>query len=234
MFANFSKIYFFIIDKIKFVLISILSDEKKFKFIYKSKYWKNESDGSLSGAGSNISSTKQIISSLQEFLVKNEIKSLLDVPCGDWMWMKKINLGTTSYIGGDIVTDIIETNNLKHGNEYVKFQVIDIRTDKLGEHDLLVVRDLLIHFHDAQIKETIINIKKNNFKYIAITNHPDTQKNIENNLGDNWRPVNLLISPFNLPKPDIILPDVNTADPNPNAKHKNLSIWRNENFKLDN
>ena len=232
MFKRISKIYFLIIDKIKFAIISVLPDEKKYKFIYKYRYWKNHPYGSLSGAGSNTSSTKLIVSSLQDFLITKEIKTLLDVPCGDWMWMKEINFETVSYMGGDIVPEIIEENNIMYGNENVKFKTIDIRIDELGNYDLLVVRDLLSHFHDTQIKKTIINIKKNNIKYIAITNYPHTVENIENKYGDNWRPVNFLISPFNFPKPDIILPDMD-PNPNPNAKHKNLSIWKIDNFKVN-
>lgn len=36
-------------------------------------------------------------------LKKYSIKSILDIPCGDFSWMKKIELDGIEYIGADIV-----------------------------------------------------------------------------------------------------------------------------------
>ena len=81
-------------DKIFFIWISfITNEEKKFNFIYKNKYWQNDPNGSLSGAGSNLDdSTHNLSIELPNFINKYKIGSLVDIPCGDWAWMSKLNL----------------------------------------------------------------------------------------------------------------------------------------------
>ena len=71
-----NKLIHLILDKIKFLIISFLSREEKFRFIYKNQYWKNRKGGSLSGAGSNLSSTATLIGELNRFL---ETKNIEDV-----------------------------------------------------------------------------------------------------------------------------------------------------------
>ena len=69
-----NKLIHLILDKIKFLIISFLSREEKFRFIYKNQYWKNRKGGSLSGAGSNLSSTATLIGELNRFLETKNIK----------------------------------------------------------------------------------------------------------------------------------------------------------------
>jgi hypothetical protein len=75
-----------IIKKIKyfcdFLIISSLKGKKKFSYIYNNSYWKNQTNGSKSGSGSNFSSTKNIISELNKLIGEKNIKSILDIPCG--------------------------------------------------------------------------------------------------------------------------------------------------------
>jgi len=44
------------------------------------------------------------------FLQSLQIKTLLDAPCGDGNWINKVDLSGITYIGADIVPEIIETN----------------------------------------------------------------------------------------------------------------------------
>ena len=110
-------------DKISFICISLIKDEeKKFNFIYKYKYWQNVNNGSLSGAGSNLDdSTHNLSIELPSFIDKHQIKSFLDIPCGDWEWMSKLNLNNVEYIGCDIVEDMIMANNKKYSNVKTSF-----------------------------------------------------------------------------------------------------------------
>ena len=71
-----------------------------FTEIYVKNKWKD--DSSHSGTGSNLEQTKEIIKFLPKFISKNNIQSILDIPCGDFYWMKEINFDKVNYIGGDI------------------------------------------------------------------------------------------------------------------------------------
>ena len=84
----------------------------------------------MSGPGSNpdIQQTKNLVVNLDSFIKNNNIKSILDMPCGDFAWMKKIielnqNL---KYYGFDIVKEIIDLNAQRYGSDNVKFVQKDI------------------------------------------------------------------------------------------------------------
>ena len=217
-------------DKISFICISLIKDEeKKFNFIYKYKYWQNINNGSLSGAGSNLDdSTHNLSIELPSFIDKHQIKSFLDIPCGDWEWMSKLNLNNVEYIGCDIVEDMIMANNKKYSNVKTSFIKKNLSHDDLPESDIILVRDLLVHLKYSDIILCLNNIKKHNYKYIAITNFPKLSKNIDNKFGDRWKPINFNLKPYLLPKPDFVLSD--DSEIGEYDSQKVIAIWKNENF----
>lgn len=216
-----------IIRKIKFffsfLIVSSLKGKNKFSYIYKNSYWKNQTDGSKSGSGSNSSSTNNIIFELDKFIDEKKIKSILDIPCGDWNWMQKLNLKNVTYLGCDIVDDIVAVNNKKFSSNNIKFETKDVIFDELPNSDLIIIRDLLVHLKDSEILNFIKNIHRSKFKYIAITNYDHTLHNSQGTIDDNWRPVNLTLEPFYLRQPDFKLDDScnDTLDEN----YKKLNIW---------
>ena len=46
---------------------------------------------------------------LQEF----KVESMLDIPCGDFYWLKEVNLDFLTYTCADIVEHIIQENNIR-------------------------------------------------------------------------------------------------------------------------
>jgi hypothetical protein len=78
----------------------LVSAEQIFTDIYDRKaWWTGES---FSGCGSNLHPTQLIRQEIPRIIRQYNIKSMLDLPCGDFHWMKEINL-EISYIGADIV-----------------------------------------------------------------------------------------------------------------------------------
>ena len=47
--------------------------------------------------------TQNILEELPNVIKKYNIKSILDIPCGDFFWMKEHNFKDVNYIGADIV-----------------------------------------------------------------------------------------------------------------------------------
>tara|TARA_B100000029_G_scaffold441255_1_gene458933 strand:- start:1204 stop:1896 length:693 start_codon:yes stop_codon:yes gene_type:complete len=230
MLNKIKRIILFIIDKFKTFFISFLDDKNKFKFIYKTKYWQNIKDGSLSGSGSNKDTTKHLINDLKKFIKTNNVDSILDIPCGDLKWISNIDLNNKIYIGADIVPDLIEDNIKNYQKKNITFKCLDLKNDILPESDLIIVRDLLFHLTIKDIKKCLQNIVDHNFKFVAITNHEVKGSNKNTFFGDRWRPINLLESPFNLPNPDYKLSDYSSN--NPHDTNKILAIWNKNNFKI--
>jgi hypothetical protein len=43
------------------------------------------------------------------------VRTFLDIPCGDFYWMKEVKLGVELYIGADIVSEAIDSNASEYG-----------------------------------------------------------------------------------------------------------------------
>ena len=63
---------------------------KVFDKIYEKNTWGSEE--SRSGPGSTEKQTRRIREALPTILNNFGIKSMLDLPCGDWNWMKDVDL----------------------------------------------------------------------------------------------------------------------------------------------
>ena len=216
MYKNRLSIYYwlrkFYVSKIFQILPIKRSFLRKIVFtsIFESNHWVQDGDilpkehVSVSGPGSNIS-TKQsnnLISSLLIFLEKYQINSLLDMPCGDFLWMRELlkKRGQIKYLGIDIVDEIIKKNKNKYENDKIKFYSFDIinfyTKDKF---DLVFMRDFFIHMNNSDIMKILSNLKKMNIEYFAFENF-NINKNKDVNIGKH-RKVNLMLEPFNLEKP---------------------------------
>jgi SAM-dependent methyltransferase len=165
--------------------------KKIFTEIYESNSW--TSSESRSGLGSELLSTETIRKELPEVFKKFNIKSVLDIPCGDFNWMSNVDLKEVHYIGADIVENMIEDN--KNNFKDYEFKVLDITEDDLPEVDLIFARDILGHFDYENIEKTIKNIIRSGSKYLLTTSFTKWEYNIDIKNGD-WRPINLMLKPF--------------------------------------
>jgi 2-polyprenyl-3-methyl-5-hydroxy-6-metoxy-1,4-benzoquinol methylase len=188
-------------------IIKNLKEKKKFEYIYKLNYWKSGKSLSKSGYGSELENTKQIIKSLSKFIKNHRIKTILDIPCGDFNWFQKMEFNDLEYTGADVVEEIIKNNNKKYRQKNINFKVLDVLNDNLGNYDLIFNRDCLIHFNDKEIFQVLKNISKTKSKFFATTTYFNSKVNNESKLNDNWRPLNLMINPFNLNNPIEFLDD---------------------------
>lgn len=169
-----------------------------FKEFYINRSWGADEE-SASGRGSSVVATKNLRENLPFLLKKFEIKSILDIPCGDFNWMKEVDLGLIDYHGADVVEEIISDNQIKYPN--VKFSRLDMIEDSLPKVDLVLCRDCLFHFPFDLIQKALANIKKSGATYLLATSH--TWNNFPSKdikLGD-FRKLNLQREPINLPAP---------------------------------
>ncbi len=227
---NIKKIFTIIKDIGLNLILPFLSEKKKFNLIYKSKYWKYKinSNYSASGAGSDLDATLNIRAGLKIFFKKFHIKSILDIPCGDFYWMSQMDLDEYKYLGCDLVEQVIIDNNLKFKNlKNIKFSTFDLINDDINVYnnfDILIIRDCLVHLEEKQIHKILKKIFDSNIKYIALTSYDITNNKINPQKGDRWRPINFLIEPFLLKKPFYEIDDFN--DFNAGEKQKKLLIWK--------
>jgi SAM-dependent methyltransferase len=168
-----------------------MSLTQTFTQIYKDNSW--DSSESVSGTGSEMKNTEVIRRELPVLLDKFNITSILDIPCGDWNWMKTVNLNNTSYIGADIVPDLIEKNKSLYPT--VDFRVLDLTSSELPKVDLIFTRDCLGHLSNENVFKAIQNCKASGSKYLLATSF--TKWNTNSDIHDGyWKCINLMVEPF--------------------------------------
>jgi hypothetical protein len=193
---------------------------------------------SRSGPGSTLDETKNLREKIVKLVDRYEIKSVLDIPCGDFNWMKEIVHHFKHYTGGDIVEDCINTNQSLYGKDEISFINFDLVNDEFPRHDLLLVRDVVGHFPIDDGLQIVKNIINSNCKYLLSTtwyniNDENYFRLHENRTIDYGRfyPVNLMSTPFNFPKPiEIIEEDVFVENYDLGVR-KVLALWKIEDLK---
>lgn len=199
-----------------------LSAEETFNAIYKNNDWGSRE--SVSGVGSEIVQTQELIKLLPPLFRQHSIKTLIDIPCGDFNWMQHVDLNGITYLGGDIVKELIAENNQKYATDTISFKQINLLTDQLPQGDLIHTRDCLVHFSYNDIIKAINNIKRSGIHYILTTTYPDRVKNYNITTGD-WRALNLELPPFNFPKPLAVINE-NCTEGKTMNKDKSLALWK--------
>ena len=165
-----------------------------FTDIFKKNLW--GSSESVSGCGSEIRHTINLRHNIAYLIKSLNIKSILDVPCGDMNWMKMVNLEGKKYEGWDIVSDIIVKNKeVFRDRPNFHFFCKDVLRDKMPCVDLIICRDLIIHFPFEATWKLLENIVKSGSKYILISYHVSDAPNINIKFGNCY--------PANLEKPPI-------------------------------
>lgn len=192
-----------------------------FQGIYKTNYWHNSE--SRSGHGSTLLQTSEIRHQLPTLIKSHNIGSMLDIPCGDWHWMKEVPLDI-EYIGADIVPELIQHNQELHGDSNHHFITLDLTQNHLPRVDLIFSRDIFVHLSFNEVHAAINNIKRSNSRYLLATTFNTRKNNIDCKTG-NWRPLNLQAPPFNFPNP-LVLINEKCTEGNGRWSDKCLGLWR--------
>jgi len=173
-----------------------------FTDIFKRREWGGEE--SASGTGSTQNQTAGLRAKPPEFLRDLAVDSLLDAPCGDYFWMRLIDLPIKRYMGIDIVPALIESNCNLYSTDRTSFRCVDLILDSLPPADFILCRDYLVHFSYRNIWAAFRNFKASGAKYLATTTFPSHTLNTDCFAG-HWRPLNLQCAPFFLPEPDHLM-----------------------------
>jgi len=175
-----------------------MSGECIFSKIYKNNAWKGEE--SRSGPSSGMERTRVLRETLPNIIKKYKISTFLDIPCGDFYWMKSVPIDV-DYVGGDIVSEVIEKNNLDFSTNRKKFIHTNLVEDSLPKGDLLFCRDCLFHLSYGDIAKVFQNILHSEVKYIMLTSHI-TDQNFQNKdiKTGQWRWFDLTKTPFCIPE----------------------------------
>ncbi len=159
-----------------------LSVEEIFSKIYDENLWGGEKGEFISGLGTINKNTALYIEACVHFIRKNNIRSVLDIGCGDFTVMSKVVQATgVSYTGADVAKNLIEHNRKIFGTDTIRFIHLDAITDELPPADLITIRQVLQHLGNSQIA-SILPKAIGASRYLMITEHIPSGKNIRYNL----------------------------------------------------
>lgn len=165
-----------------------------FDRIYRENLW-----GEGSGTGSSEGATRAYREFLHNFLRSNGVRSVVDLGCGDWQFSRHLDWSGIDYLGLDVSKVVLETAR-RFERPGVRFRSLDAVAEPLPPADLLVAKDVLQHWSNADILALLPKLPA--YRWALITNgflpqsEPDTNRDIET--GMQYRPVDLQRPPFDL------------------------------------
>lgn len=202
----------------------------KLKADFESKDW-SSNDVPRSGPGSTLVQTAKLRQALPGIFHRYKVRTFLDAPCGDWHWMRHVDLTGVHYIGGDISGEIVARNQSQFAAPDRTFGVLDITSDPLPKADMIMVRDCLMHLKHWLRWAFLENFVASGIPYLMTTvHHVQTNLAVVNNGG--FKRFNPMASPFLLPQPlewihetaDSLDPALLTCEATDKAQ-RSMAIW---------
>jgi len=192
---------------------------ERFSAIYENQVWLNgRTRGSKSGSGSELTSTENVRRCLGDLLKSLGTRTLLDIGCGDFTWMKELYF-PFNYIGIDIVPSVVAANKALYASERRAFSQLDATQDPLPEADTILCREVMFHLSFHDIWRLLENIRRSRCTYLIATNDDGLRYNADILSGD-FRMLNLFKSPLLFPNPVRSIPDDGVLP------DRTLSVWR--------
>jgi hypothetical protein len=199
-------------------------DQAYFQGIYRQSLFGKST--SVSGPGSSINATKAVRESVFDLFNEYSVRTIVDIPCGDFLWLSTMDLKNLRYTGLDIVPELI--SELRNKYPQHQFECHDAAADSLGYFDLILCRDLLVHLTTEQALKVIDKFRESGSTYLLATTFVNQKKNVElrvPKIGVGWRPLNLSIFPFNLGSP-LRTVNENSTEGRGRFGDKSLGLWK--------
>jgi SAM-dependent methyltransferase len=162
--------------------------EQVFSKIYREDEWRG------SGDGSSAEATREYRYFLEAFLRINRVRSVLDVGCGDWRFSRYVPWEGVQYLGMEVVPAVVEANTRKFAADNVRFVCADARTADLPPADLLLMKDVLQHWTNAEIKQFLPKVAA--YRFALITNTTNRVEVNRNCATGDFRYLDLTRPPF--------------------------------------
>jgi len=134
--------------------------------------------------------------------------------------MKEIEMGSTKYIGGEIVRELVDQNNRLYASPARKFMYLDLLTSTLPDSDVILCRDCLAHLPTKFTSLVLQNIKRSQAGYLILSHYPLCTENKDVAMGK-FRRMNLELAPFHFPPPLETWEDFDGQ-----YEDKTLAVWK--------
>ncbi len=135
-----------------------------FDGIYSNRRWgtnPDSADGISSGSGSFAENTKLYEDLVCSFVSDNDIRTIADVGCGDFQVSRRILRRLSKhveYTGLDVSRFVVDRNTALFSDERTRFIQHDATLERIPRADLVLIREVMQHLPNADIKKILANI----------------------------------------------------------------------------
>lgn len=136
-----------------------------FRHIYDTEHWQGGS-----GAGSRSDATVAYRRVVERLISARDVRTVVDVGCGDWEFSQLIDWSSVTYVGLDVVPELIDRNRAKFQEPNVRFECEDVRKSlALPSADVLLCKDVLQHWPIGWIQDFLARTRPR-YRYRLLTN----------------------------------------------------------------
>lgn len=180
---------------------------------YSNAAWPPNERNAGSGIGSNLGyATQTSLNILRDVIVKYDVKSMIDIPCGDtnWIFDSRETDSLETYIGLDIVKAVVDLNAQRlshHSNKMFRhwdgtscpLPMLKNPDSKWPQPvDLIHSRDVLQHLPLHQGLQFLCNVVSSGARVFVTTTYSHDSENSEISEGDFFHN-DLTKAPFDMP-----------------------------------
>jgi SAM-dependent methyltransferase len=155
----------------------------RFAQIYRTAGWgRTEGRAFCSGPGSRPQAFAAYSAYVSDFIKTRGVRTVVDLGCGDGAVAAALDRHGASYVGVDVVEDVIAENRRTLGAPDMDFRCADIVADDLPTGDLCLIRQVLQHLSDADIHAVLAKLSA--YRWVLVTDGqapipPERRRNID-------------------------------------------------------
>ncbi len=175
---------------------------ERFDQVYRTRTWATGDSASGEGSERDSPCVHQSVQVLTEVCSRFDVRSIADVPCGDFNWFDLFlnDHPTIDYIGYDVVEAIVAANRVRHPDR--RFETLDITRSPPEPTDLIFCKDLVNHLFERDVWAVLENLAASGSRLLLITSNAECP-NAELILTEPGasRLLDLTAAPYSLPEP---------------------------------
>jgi SAM-dependent methyltransferase len=165
------------------------TSEEVFTAVYRDAVW-GEGDAFDSGSGSRGEPADRYGSLIRSLVHDFDVRSAVDIGCGDFRVAKRFAGCLADYVGLDVVRPVVEQNTARYGRPGVSFAWLDAAREEPPDADLCLIRQVLQHLSNEQIAGVLTRCRK--YPLVVVSEHgpraaPGVRPNIDKPHGPDTR-----------------------------------------------
>lgn len=125
---------------------------------------------SVNGPGSDLEQAQRLIDWLPHLMQCYRITTMLDAPCGDWNWMRHVDLRGMAYLGWDSDPKLIEQNLHSFGQGFDCVNIL--KAEFIPRVDMILCRDYLAHLPTPYLCQVLDAFKASRSTYLLASTYP--------------------------------------------------------------